>query len=110
VALDETSFSDDMWRGPTWINTNYLIFQGLRHYGLVAEANDLRARTLREIQRWYEATGAIYEYYDNFARTEPGLLHRKGGVGTAGGYGMGTIHDYGWSAALYLALAHEGIE
>jgi len=108
VALDEQSFSDDMWRGPTWINTNFLIIQGLRRYGFAAEADDLRARTLGEIQRWYEATGAIYEYYDNFAQTEPGLLHRKGGVGSAGGYGVGTIRDYGWSAALYVALAREG--
>jgi len=108
VALDEPSFSDDMWRGPTWINTNFLIVRGLRRYGFATEADDLRARTLREIQRWYEQTGAIYEYYDNFARTEPGLLHRKGGVGSAGGYGVGTIRDYGWSAALYVALAHEG--
>lgn len=110
VALDEAPFSDDMWRGPTWINTNYMIVRGLRHYGLVAEAAALRARTLQEIQRWYEATGAIYEYYDNFGRTEPGLLHRKGGVGKQGGYGMGTIRDYGWSAALYVALAREGVE
>lgn len=108
VALDEPSFSDDMWRGPTWINTNFLIHRGLRRYGLTAEADDLRGRTMREIQRWYEQTGAIYEYYDNFARTEPGLLHRKGGVGSAGGYGVGTIRDYGWSAALYVALAREG--
>lgn len=110
VALDEPCFSDDMWRGPTWINMNYLIFRGLLHYGLIAEASDLRAKTLREIQRWYEATGAIYEYYDNFAKTEPGMLHRKGGVGKQGGYGVGTIRDYGWSAALYVALANEGVE
>ncbi|MHB8996220.1 MAG: amylo-alpha-1,6-glucosidase [Armatimonadota bacterium] len=110
VAMDEPSFSDDMWRGPAWINMNYLIFRGLLHYGLVAEANDLRARTLKEIQRWYEETGAIYEYYDNFGKTEPGLLHRKGGVGKTGGYGIGTIRDYGWSAALYVALANECVE
>jgi putative isomerase len=108
VALDEPSFSDDMWRGPTWINTNFLVIRGLRRHGLDDEADDLRARTLREIQRWYEQTGAIYEYYDNFAQTEPGLLHRKGGVGEKGGYGVGTIRDYGWSAALYVALAREG--
>lgn len=110
VALDEPCFSDDMWRGPTWININYLIFRGLLHYGLVTEANDLRARTLREVERWYRETGSIYEYYDNFAKTEPGMLHRKGGVGEKGGYGVGTIRDYGWSAAFYVALANEGVE
>lgn len=116
VAMDEPILGDppssagDMWRGPTWINTNYLIFRGLLHYGLTAEAADLRSRTLREIQRWYEHAGGIYEFYDNFAKVEPRLLHRKGGVGKQGGYGMGTIADYGWSAALYVALANEGVE
>ena len=110
VALDEPVFSDDMWRGPTWINMNYLIYRGLLHYGLTAEANDLRTRTLQQIQRWYEYSGAICEFYDTFAKVEPRLLHRKGGVGKQGGYGMGTITDYGWSAALYVALANEGVE
>lgn len=110
VAADEPSFSDDMWRGPTWINMNYLIFRGLMRNGFMAQANELRQVTLREIQRWYGARGAIYEYYDCQGQTEPRLLHRKGGVGRKGGYGMGTIADYGWSAALYVALSNEGIE
>lgn len=110
VAMDEPIFGDDMWRGPTWINLNYFIYRGLLHYGLTAEANDLRSRTLKEIQRWYEYAGGIYEFYDNFSKVEPRLLHRKGGVGKQGGYGMGTIADYGWSAALYVALANEGVE
>ena len=107
VAADEPSFSDDMWRGPTWINLNYLIWRGLQRGGFADDARALREVTLREIQRWYEHTGAIHEFYDCLGKTEPGLLHRKGGVGKRGGYGMGTIGDYGWSAALYVALARE---
>jgi glycogen debranching enzyme len=107
VAADEPSFSDDMWRGPTWINVNYLIWRGLVRNGFAADARGLREVTLREIQRWYEQTGAIHEYYDCLGKTAPGRLHRKGGVGSRGGYGVGTIGDYGWSAALYVSLARE---
>lgn len=32
------------WRGPTWAPTNYMIFQGLQHYGYHAEAKELAAR------------------------------------------------------------------
>jgi len=32
------------WRGPTWAPTNYMIFQGLMHYGYTAEAKQLAAR------------------------------------------------------------------
>jgi len=32
------------WRGPSWAPTNYMIFQGLRHYGYQAEARELATR------------------------------------------------------------------
>jgi hypothetical protein len=34
------------WRGPTWAPTNYMIFQGLLHYGFTTEAKDLASRLL----------------------------------------------------------------
>lgn len=107
VAADEPSFTDDMWRGPTWINVNFLIYRGLQRCGYADEARRLAETTLREIQRWYEATGSIHEFYDCLGQTDPRDLHRKGGVGHRGGYGVGTIGDYGWSAALYVALCNE---
>lgn len=34
------------WQGPTWINTNWLIIDGLRRYGFKEEASHLRQSTL----------------------------------------------------------------
>ncbi len=105
VALDEPEYSDDMWRGPAWMNNNYLIWEGLKCYGFEEVADELRRRSLRSIRYWYEKTGGIYEYYDPRRETPPAWLHRKGGVGDSGGAGFGVISDYGWTAAMYIAWA-----
>jgi hypothetical protein len=34
------------WKGPTWVNTNWMIIEGLRRVGETALADDLRRRTL----------------------------------------------------------------
>jgi hypothetical protein len=34
------------WKGPTWVNTNWMIVRGLEHLGESALADDLRRRTL----------------------------------------------------------------
>jgi hypothetical protein len=56
------------------------------------------------------ASSQTWKGHDTFAKVEPRLLHRKGGVGKQVGYPMATIADYGWSAALYVALANGGVE
>ncbi|MBW3568921.1 glycoside hydrolase [Candidatus Parcubacteria bacterium] len=39
------------WQGPTWINTNWLIIQGLKDYGLDKEAKALTEKTLKLIEK-----------------------------------------------------------
>lgn len=97
ISQDEPSFSDDMWRGPIWINYNYLIIEGLMRYGFKDIAMKIVKKTLQQIAYWYEKTGLIYEYYDPMAKTDPGLLYRKG-------KNVGAIRDYNWSAALFIQL------
>ncbi len=38
------------WQGPTWVNTNWLIIEGLRRYGFNDEAESLKSRTLQMVK------------------------------------------------------------
>jgi glycogen debranching enzyme len=70
------------WRGPVWININWFLVRGLERCGLSAEAAELRALTLRLVDR-----SGFAEYYH---------------PSTAEALGSG---DFSWSAALTLDLA-----
>lgn len=105
VALDEEVYEKDMWRGPTWVNYNYLIARSLQRYGFNDDARALVTRNIEQIARWYEHDGAIYEFYDAEADESPKLLFRKG---RRGGHWLNVvIPDYHWSAGLYVAMARE---
>ena len=47
------------WRGPIWVNLNWLLARGLRAHGLDAQAGALEATTLRLV-----AGGGMHEYFD----------------------------------------------
>jgi hypothetical protein len=69
------------WRGPVWINLNWFLIRGLERAGLGPEAGELRAMTLRLVER-----SGFAEYY------EPST-----------GEGLGS-DSFSWSAALTLDL------
>ncbi len=85
VARNDPRYSPDtMWRGPTWINVNYLLVEGLECSGYRAVAASLRQRTLELV-----ASGDdIYEYYNPETGLPPADAARM----------------YGWSAALFIDL------
>lgn len=85
VALDDPRHdASQMWRGPTWINVNYLLVEGLGRSGFPAEAAELRRRTLDLVA----AQTDIYEYYDPVTGRPPPKA----------------AAIFGWSAALFIEL------
>ncbi|MGA7206092.1 MAG: hypothetical protein WBX27_15820 [Specibacter sp.] len=86
VALGEPEFdADKMWRGPVWLNVNWLVIQGLLRSSLNAEAADLAERTVRMVRE----SGGIHEYWNPLT----------------GARAAGATTGFGWSAALFLDLA-----
>lgn len=64
VARDDPAFDKDMWRGPVWINTAYMVILGLEDYGYRAEAAELAFRVCDGVYRHHQAYGTFFEYYD----------------------------------------------
>ncbi len=96
-SIDSPTFDNNMWRGPVWLNYNYFIIQGLNNYGLTDLAENIRVKTLREVQKWYVKKGTIFEFYDPFGKLSPTKIPRK--------YKFGAIKEFGWSAAIYVVLS-----
>lgn len=69
------------WRGPVWININWLVVKGLERYGYTKVADTLKVHTLELIER-----GGFAEYYD-----------------PRDGMPCGA-EEFSWSAALLLEL------
>jgi len=75
------------WRGPVWINLNWILYKGLKQY----EFNDIAKRIKEDTIEIIEKNG-FYEYFDS--RIE---MHADGKAGYGG-------NDFSWSAALLIDL------
>lgn len=75
------------WRGPVWINLNWILYRGLRQYGFCDIANRVKQDTIEIIEK-----NGFYEYFDS--RKE---MHENGNAGYGG-------NNFSWSAALLLDL------
>jgi glycogen debranching enzyme len=59
VPLNSPFFNQyKYWQGPTWVNTNWLIIEGLKRYGYKDEAEILKERTVEMV-----AKGGSFEYF-----------------------------------------------
>ena len=86
VAKNDASYDpEQMWRGPTWVNINYLFIEGLVRYGYPEHARKLRDKTLELLMHEND----IYEYYNPETGTAP---PRAASV-------------FGWSSAVFVDLA-----
>lgn len=104
AACDSAHYAKDMWRGPVWVNINWLIARGLDRYGLHTDATDLRRRTCAEIERCCEQYGTFFEFFDDRGDCEPPALLRKGRCAPTENPLQQVFHDYGWTATLYTDL------
>lgn len=102
ISKKDKTFGSDMWRGPVWINYNYMISKGLTEYGYRDSANNIREKSLDVINGWYNRTGTVYEFYDSENRTPPFCFNRKGTVVEPYDFRVKyqSIRDYGWSVTL----------
>jgi glycogen debranching enzyme len=82
VPIDAPEFREaGYWKGPTWINMNWMIAEGLREYGHDHVAETLRTRSIELV-----AQAGFSEYFSAL---------------TGAGYGA---TDFSWTAALVLDL------
>ena len=104
ISLTHPSFSTDMWRGGVWLNLNFFIAQGLKNYGYDALANELIAKTLDMVDKWYKKTGCIFEFYDPNDKASPLDCDRKGKARKTADWRkqVHSIADYNWSACFTL--------
>lgn len=109
ISRDHADYGADMWRGCVWLNFNYFTILGLRRYGYAAEAQSLLDRTLRSVNRWFEETGNVFEFYDAEDQTAPWRLNRKGPQPEVPDYRvrMHAITDFNWSACFTLLMLQD---
>ena len=110
VAKNEPTYSTDLWRGPSWINYNYMVILGLEDYGYKEVAEYIAHKTIKEIAHWYNEEGVIFEYFDSSKNRSPSFLDRKGPCRKP--YDIRRkifpIRDYGWTASVFIRLLMEG--
>lgn len=86
VAKNDPKYAPTvMWRGPVWLNVNYLLIDGLQRAGYGDIARELRRRTLKMVNRAPD----IFEFY----HPEDASIPPK------------AAPLFGWSAALFIELA-----
>lgn len=69
VPLNSAWFHESAyWQGPTWINTNWLLYDGLKRYGFAEEAEVIRKSSLDLV----EGSG-FYEYFSPISGKPAGI-------------------------------------
>jgi hypothetical protein len=76
--------SRNYWRGPVWININWMLSQGLKGYGYNKKADAIKTDMIQLPIRF-----GFYEYFDS---------HNGQGYGSS---------NFSWTTALFLELVHE---
>jgi len=85
LSVDEVAFNPlNYWRGPIWVNMNWLLYRGLLNSGFIDEAFSLRDAVIDLIDEH-----GFYEYYNPLT-----------------GDGLGS-DNFSWTAALLIDFLHD---
>lgn len=96
TAADEPAFDAlRYWRGPVWVNVNWMIYHGLLKYGYEALAKRMKADTISLIEEF-----GMYEYFDPRPQA---INHNE----TKAGLGA---DSFSWTAAIYLDFLNNPIQ
>ena len=76
--------SKNYWRGPVWINVNWMLSQGMRSYGYREKSDAMKKDMIQLPVRF-----GFHEYFDSI---------------TGQGYGS---DGFGWTSALFIDLVYE---
>lgn len=99
VARDSSDFIKDMWRGPVWLNTSYLIVQGLMARGHEMLAGDFAHRLCKGVYETWKNEGKFYEFYDPERHDLKELHRKKGNFFKAITLGTKPVKNFaGWTA------------
>jgi len=106
ISKQDPTYGSDMWRGPVWMNYNYMIYTGLKNYGFTDYAKELKTKTLDVVNQWYMNEGTVYEFYDPENIHSPSILNRKGLPYKPYDFNVRyqSIRDYGWTATITMDL------
>ncbi len=77
--------SKNYWRGPVWVNMNWMIWKGLLSYGRLVQAHYVKEQTIEMVKKY-----GIKEYFDP-------------SMDTSSTSGLGG-EDFSWTAALILDM------
>ena len=78
------------WRGPVWINMNWMLYHGLKRHGFYDLADRVKSDSLELIEK-----NGFFEYFDS---------RKSNSDATTNGYGG---NNFSWSAALLIDFLKE---
>nr|MDO8111893.1 hypothetical protein [Candidatus Sigynarchaeota archaeon] len=110
VARDAPEFMKDTWRGPMWVNTAYLVLEGLKRQGQDRIAGELAFRICKGIFETWRNEGSFYEFYDPDRYDLKELTRKKGNLYKQITLGGKPVKKFaGWTALANAMLVEDVI-